>query len=530
MKNKILILLILTILLSALAPAVGAKDVKGCPHLESALSGESKMGDGDRFSAEILVNVSEGMQGTAIYGDYAFLATSLGKCNVYSISKNKKLGSFWLASGTPGLSGGDKNANHCNQMMFGSERFSDDDQFPLLFISTGNTGEHSADGSYIAKCAVERIRYDERKQLWSSELVMTIAFNDSENIPDADKDGPLTECFDREKKKFFYSSGNGYSGEERYEKACWGWPAFFTDSEPTDATKGKLFIFSARFRTTTAYEARHKLEHGIKSYSEHNAYIITEFDMPSLPSSPSSPSYGKTVTVFPRDIKDQFTTEFDIYFTQGGTMRQGRIYYSFGMNAGQGKPHSNGIRVFDIESKSIAARIDLSEDRKVTGVKEPECCAFYNGKLAMSAVGSSDSPGSVIYVFPFAELHGSTEASCTSGGVDYTFCLYCNERLSELGRTEKLAHRLIQKQKKDPTYSEVGIKEHYECSACGSVFTDADGNVSANADDLVIPALTTAAPASESGCGSAIRPAFIALAPTVTAVAFRCFRRRSRCR
>jgi hypothetical protein len=53
-----------------------------------------------------------------------------------------------------------------------------------------------------------------------------------------------------------------------------------------------------------------------------NYYIVTKFRLPD-------PTAGD-ITLFPSDILDQFTLPFDIFITQGGTLKDGKIWYLFG--------------------------------------------------------------------------------------------------------------------------------------------------------------------------------------------------------
>lgn len=445
------------------------------------------VGSGDAYAVKLLMNVEETMQGTAVYGDYAFTASNLGYCSVYGISENKRLGGFWFASGTPSVSD-NAYANHCNQMMFGSKKFDENDPFPLLYITTGNSGNHDKDGSYISKCAVERIFYDEENDTWTSELVQTIQFNDSANIPDSDKDGDLLEMFDKESKKFYYASGNGYDAAAGYQKIGWGWAASFVDMSPTDATEDKFFLFCPRFRTTTSYEPANIEKYGLTDYYTDNNYIITTFNMPSLPASENDPAYGNTVTLYPKDIIHQFETEYDIYVTQGGAMYQGRIYYSFGWEAPYGEKHANGIRIFDIATERIVSRIDLSQDRDIlgTGEKEPECCAFYNGKLVLSAKGANNSPGNVLYIFDHIEFHVQTAATCTEAGLLYTVCGYCGERVSEIEQTPTLPHDMTRHAAIYATCTKDGSVAHYSCSVCQKNYADSQGKN--ELEDIVVKA------------------------------------------
>lgn len=263
--------------------------------------------------------INTSIQGFAISGKYAFVLFHGGLCAVYGLEKKLKVpvGVFRLASyniGTPDW----RYINHANQAMFSNTFFEAGDEFPLLFVTTGNSGEADDDG-FIGRCAVERIRHTENG--FSSELVQTIIYNNKgiESI--------------------------------RFESPCWGWPASFTD--------GKFYyIFSARYRTTKA----------CKEFADRNAYIITKFRLPDIS--------DKKVILMPSDILDQFTAPFNIGFTQGGTLKNGKIYYLFG--AGN-NDYPNAMRIYDLERHEERGNLDLSE--AIMGNEEPECCAFYGERL-----------------------------------------------------------------------------------------------------------------------------------------------------
>lgn len=79
---------------------------------------------------------------------------------------------------------------------------------------------------------------------------------------------------------------------------------------------------------------------------------------------------------FVRDILDQFTAPFDILFTQGGMFKDGKIFYTFGFG---NETYPDGLRIYDLKQRRLAARMDLS--RSVLKDEEIECCSFYKGEL-----------------------------------------------------------------------------------------------------------------------------------------------------
>ena len=335
-------------------------------------------------------------QGVAIYDDYVVQCHDGGYVNIYDLTSEDsttpiavfKLGSF--NDGTTAPAGESKPSyyrNHGNQIMFGAEKWDEGDPFPLLYVTAGNQGAKMKNGSYIVKCAVERITYDEATKQWGSQLVQQIEYNDTDFVDEGTGAKGLVSM---KNGKFTYSATDNWQNSEDYEVPTWGWPAYFVDSSPTATTKDKFYIHSARFRTSYSRfgdTANGNYANVIEDFNneKHNAYIITQFSLPEIPKSESE--FGKTVTLTPADIENQFTTEYDIGLTQGGTMYQGRIYYSFG-NAGQpGQTHfnetRNGIRVYDIDKEKIVSRVELWKKSPMKAY-EPECCAMYKGKLTLN--------------------------------------------------------------------------------------------------------------------------------------------------
>ncbi len=314
-------------------------------------------------------------QGTAIYKNTLLICNKHGYCYMYRLPDGEPIADFPLASydnsDTP-------RQNHSNQMMFGPKKFDDGDPFPLLYITTGHSGKHDSTGAYYAKCSVERILFDAEKG-WHSQIVQTIEFNDEENIPDENLDGYLTQMY--QNGRFLYTSGNGYRASEKLQKIGFGWPHFYVDASPTDITSEKLYIFSSRFCGT--YVEENIIQENMTFTDDAlNHYIITEFRMPKLPASEDDSSYGDTVTLYPKDITDQFETPFHMYAFQGGTMYHGKIYHAFGYGTQEPK-QQNGILVFDISRRKISAKLDLSTTSMAR--LELECCCIYNGELALSA-------------------------------------------------------------------------------------------------------------------------------------------------
>lgn len=372
--------------------------------------------NGDSFELQKLVTLANdhACQGTAIYEDTLLICNKYGYCYMYQLPDGELIAEFPMASFDDS---DNPTQNHSNQMMLGAAKFDESDPFPLLYITTGYSNDHDPSGAYYAKCSVERVLYDESKG-WYAEQVQLIEFNDAANIPDKDINGTLSEMY--VDGKFPYVSGNGYDASAGYEKIGYGWPHFYVDQAPTEATEGKLFIWSARWRGSESWEKKNKEKYEFTDYVTDNNYIITTFDLPELPESENDPAYGATVTLYPKDIQDQFQTPFDVFAFQGGTMYNGKLYHSFG-DAQQHEKHRDTIRVWDIAEQKLVGRLALHTTEMADW--EPECVCIYNGDLALSAYNMDDASKAVnIYIFGYVLDETNTD--------DLT-CLVCGEELKD---------------------------------------------------------------------------------------------------
>lgn len=203
----------------------------------------------------------------------------------------------------------DAENNHANSCNF-SGNFYNGNTIPLLYVTDGNSAE-------VMKCSVENIT--ENNGTYSASTVQTIALD---------------------------QSGFESAGFVPY----WGWSTWFADGE-----NDLLYYFGAKYRTNGS-EAEH--------YDE-NRYIVTTFRLPDVSES--------DIVLTASDVLDQFTTVYDVNVTQGGTLFDRKIFYTFGFGEAA---YPSAIRVFDIAEKSLANRIDLSF---IT--EELEACAVWNGAL-----------------------------------------------------------------------------------------------------------------------------------------------------
>lgn len=269
-------------------------------------------------------------QGMTIYGDLAFVLHHTGVCAVYDLLSrgSEPLAVFRLASYNGGTDGKEY-INHSNQCMF-SKVHKDGNTIPLLYVTTGNAVGGDEKGYYY-RCAVENVMLDynsDGKVIGGrSELIQTITLKD-EGIENT-----------------------------HWQRPCWGCPAWFIEPD-----NGNIYTFSARYRTTAAF----------KEYYEKNNYIITKYR-------PVDPMIGGIVTLTADDIEDQFECPFDIPFTQGGMIHDGKLFYTFGCGNEQNGEYPDGLRVYDLKEKCLIAKMDLKNS--VLGAEEIESCSFYGDEL-----------------------------------------------------------------------------------------------------------------------------------------------------
>ena len=272
---------------------------------------------------EALVGTRKSVQGFAVHGDVGFVLFHTGICAAYGLKERcgKPLGVFKLGSYNEGEPDA-RYANHANDAMFGS--MVPGEAFPLLYVTAGNSGDSDEKG-YIAYCAVEQIRL---------------------------KDGH----FQSETVQKIYYKNDGIE-QSPYKTPGWGWPASLVDTEG-----GFYYMLSAKYRTKRPFSL------------PDNEYIVTKFPLP--------PVTEKEVVLTPGDILEQFELPFTAYATQGGTVRDGKIWYLFGFGR---EDYPDALRVIDLKTHSYA----LSEDLSGTpfGDQEVECCAFYGDRFLINTQG-----------------------------------------------------------------------------------------------------------------------------------------------
>ncbi len=199
--------------------------------------------------------------------------------------------------------------NHANCCNFGIRHYKDN-PIPLLYVVDGYSGE-------VMKCSVENIYC--RDGVWGSEKVQE---------------------FNLDQSGF---EAKGYI-------PFWGWPCWIV-SDIEDV----MYLHGARFRTNGSMD----------DVRNQNRYIICKFRLPSVEEG------DKIFTA--DDVIDYFDTEYDVNFTQGGTVSGKYLIYCFGTGR-EGRP--SAIRIWDLEAHKLMAPVDVSE---IT--EEIEDCVVRDGKL-----------------------------------------------------------------------------------------------------------------------------------------------------
>ncbi len=291
---------------------------------------EGKLFDGSRTRLHLRYERGwhTAAQGMGIYDGKAFVLYDTGMCAVYDLDNREAspLDVFPLGSFNEGVPAREY-LNHANDCMFSRTHFRGN-PIPLLYVTTGTGTGGDADG-YFYRCAVEDITRDARGR-YTARTVQTISY-----CPEGIENTPFLQ-------------------------PCWGCPAWLTDPE-----EGCLYMFSAKYRT----------KRGCTPEGEHNRYIITKFPLPD-------PEAGGFVKLTPADILDQFSVQSDVEFTQGGTVCNGRLYYTFGLPK---KDYPDIILIFDLKEKRLIAQVENLDG--ALNEEEIECCAEYRGRLYVNTNG-----------------------------------------------------------------------------------------------------------------------------------------------
>ena len=208
--------------------------------------------------------------------------------------------------------------NHCNTANFGIEK-AKGSSLPVMYVSVGKPGDTDEYACYVESFTCHKGHYQ-------ANLVQTIRMDQS-----------------------------GF--RQKGWQSIWGCPNWVIDKE-----RRHLWAFSAVKRTIVKETGPF----------HNNKYVATKFRLPLL-------KEGKEVILTAHDVLDQAVMEFDAYVTQGGTMKDGKIYYVFGFGK-EGTRTPAKMRIYDTDSRTILARWNLEDIVK----EEPEDVAVYQGRIYMN--------------------------------------------------------------------------------------------------------------------------------------------------
>jgi len=263
-----------------------------------------------------LATVASAQDG-AIWGGYLFHFSTYGFCRVYCMDDIRNGGKVDAVSSFT-LDKADVLAPHSNAVFFGSEYYSDGDEFPLLYSNIYNNFANSED-RLEGVCLVYRLVRSGNE--FSSTLVQMIRI--------------------------------GFVEDRSLWKSC------DTDVRPygnftADTKTGTLYAFVMRDAcNTTRYFA---------------------FDMPKLSDGVYDEKYGiKIVTLGKADIRYHFDSDYS-RFIQGACCRDGKIYSVEGFADPERVPA--GIRIIDANKKFADLYINLAH---LGYISEPEFIDCYDG-------------------------------------------------------------------------------------------------------------------------------------------------------
>ena len=252
------------------------------------------LGTNNTVSYELVASIG-GLQDAAVYGDFLFAFTGEGKCKVYELGKyNRVLSQFELNKISiikP----------HSNSACFGSYKYDENDEFPLLYCNVyNNYGKDRTD--LYGVCNVYRLKRNGTK--FSTELVQVIkvGFTDDTTL---------------------WSSPNG-------------------DARPygnfvVDTDRNKLIAFTMRDGDISTR--------------------FFEFDLPLPTAGELESTLGvNKVTLTKDDIKDSFKVSYFRYI-QGCTYYNGKVYSLEGFT--NNKTNYPSLKVVDLEKNKLLAEVKL---------------------------------------------------------------------------------------------------------------------------------------------------------------------------
>lgn len=165
------------------------------------------------YSIDTISNRSQVCQSAAVYADYAFLVKDrLSSIAVFSMKENKVIKVISLSSHN------ELNANngviyHCNQSTFGSQRYQNDDYFPLLYVSQRN--------NFDKRCFVNVLRIEPEFSDQGTITSFSVSEVQTIYLPVMNRDNALGNAnlvFDPTYNRFIAYSRNNNPTDNNYQK------------------------------------------------------------------------------------------------------------------------------------------------------------------------------------------------------------------------------------------------------------------------------------------------------------------------
>ncbi len=263
---------------------------------------------------EYLFDTYVAQDGT-IFGDELFRFDAFGNCRVYSVSEKTEKARFRLERI-------DEWRPHSNAVCFGTEKFDENDEFPLLYSNVYNNYSKAEERREGCLCIYRLKRENEG---FSAALVGVIRVG------------------------FVHDLSLWRSLEERADVRPYG-------NFVIDAEKNKMYAFVMR--------------------DKENVTRFFTFNIPKLSDGEVSDGVSY-VTLGKGDILDMFDTEYMRYM-QGACAKNGVVYSVEGFAPGVNPAR---FRVIDVEAKAVTHDVML-EDYELP--KEPEFIDFHGEELFYS--------------------------------------------------------------------------------------------------------------------------------------------------
>lgn len=267
-----------------------------------------------------LAKIHYDRQDGAIFGGYLFSFDHLGNCIVY---KTDELLNSGCEKAEPFaefvIDKVDQLKPHCNAVMFGTEYYSEEDEFPLLYANIYNNYAKAED-KMKGVCVVYRIQRTDDKFTAAPVQVIKIGFTENEEL----------------------------------------WCSAKGDVRPygnftIDREKNVFYAFTMR--------------------DGHNSARYFSFDLPKVMDGEICQKCGaRKVVLEEADIKEYFDCDYH-HFIQGACCNDGKIYSLEGFDRDEVNPAA--LRVIDTHTKKECMYIKFEDFELLT---EPELIDFDNGR------------------------------------------------------------------------------------------------------------------------------------------------------